>query len=290
MNAAPAEWKRGTRNGLDVVELVTPASTCTIALHGAQVLAFAPRDDREWLWVSDKANFAIGKALRGGVPICFPWFGPHPDGGGLPAHGFARTRLWRLSGVEALDGTRVRAELELASDADTLRLFPHAFTARLAVTAGDGLELAFEVANTGNAPFAFEIALHTYFAVLAAGAVAVKGLGGCTYADKVAGGALRRQDGAPIRFEGEVDRVYDSGGPVAIAGPTLARPIRIASTGAASTIVWNPGPAKAATLADMSPDGFNGFVCVETGNVGDRRVTLAPGARHETQVRYASRV
>jgi glucose-6-phosphate 1-epimerase len=120
--------------------------------------------------------------------------------------------------------------------------------------------------------------------------VAVKGLGGCAYADKVAGGALRRQDGTPIRFEGEVDRVYDSGGPVAIAGPARARPIRIESTGAASTIVWNPGPAKTATLADMSPDGFNGFVCVETGNVGDRRVTLAPGARHETHVRYASRV
>ena len=290
--ATAVEWKRGSRNGLDVVELATPASTCTIALHGAQVLAFAPRRDDacEWLWVSDRAHFAIGKALRGGIPICFPWFGPHPSGGGLPAHGFARTRVWRLSRVEALDETRVRAELELASDADTLRVFPHAFTARLAVTAGDDLELAFEVANTGNAPLAFEVALHTYFAVSAAGAVAVDGLGGCAYADKVAGGALRRQDGAPIRFEGEVDRVYDSGGPVAIADPARARPLRIESTGAASTIVWNPGPAKAATLADMAPDGFNGFVCVETGSVGDRRVTLAPGARHETHVRYASRV
>jgi glucose-6-phosphate 1-epimerase len=283
-------WKRGTRNGLEVVELVTPVSNCTIALHGAQVLAFAPRGDREWLWVSEKAAFAIGKALRGGIPVCFPWFGPHPEGGGRPAHGFARTRVWRLSRVEALDDARVRAELELASDVDTLRVFPHAFTARLAVTAGDGLELALEVANTGNGPFAFEVALHTYFAVSAAGDVAVDGLAGCAYADKVAGGALRRQDGAPIRFEGEVDRVYDSGGPVAISDPTRARPIRVESTGAASTIVWNPGPAKTATLADMSPDGFNRFVCVETGNVGDRRVTLAPGARHETHVRYTCRV
>ena len=289
-------WKRGTRNGLDVVELVTPASTCTIALHGAQVLAFAPRGDRDWLWVSEKATFAVGKALRGGIPVCFPWFGPFlstlpaRDGGGLPAHGFARTRVWRLSRVDALDDARVRAELELASDVDTLRVFPHAFTARLAVTAGDGLDLAFEVANTGSAPFGFEVALHTYFAVSAARDVAVDGLGGCAYVDKVAGGALRRQDGAPIRFEGEVDRVYDSGGPVAISDPTRARPIRVESTGAASTIVWNPGPAKTATLADMSPDGFNRFVCVETGNVGDRRVTLAPGARHETHVRYTCRV
>ena len=193
------------------------------------------------------------------------------------------------SRIEARDAARVRAELELSSDADTLRLFPHAFTARLAVTAGDALELAFEVANTGDAPFAFEAALHTYFAVSAARAVAVDGLSGAAFVDKVAGGALRRQDDAQIRFEGEVDRVYDSGGPVTIADPARAQPIRVATTGARSTIVWNPGVAKTATLADMSPDGFNRFVCVESGNVGDQRVTLAPGARHETHVRYACR-
>jgi glucose-6-phosphate 1-epimerase len=114
-------WTQGVRNGLEVLELTTPASTCTIALHGAQVLGFAPRDDREWLWVSDKALFQVGKALRGGIPICFPWFGPHASGGDFPAHGFARTWLWRLSGVEALDSRRVRAELELASDPGTMR-------------------------------------------------------------------------------------------------------------------------------------------------------------------------
>jgi glucose-6-phosphate 1-epimerase len=283
-------WSQGVRKGLDVVELVTPASACTIALHGAQVLAFAPRqgDARDWLWVSERAHFAVGKALRGGIPICFPWFGP--GGGGLPAHGFARTRVWRLSNVAALDASRVRAELELTSDAETMRVFPHPFTARLSVTAGDALELAFAVTNTGDVPFSFEVALHTYFAVSAAGAVAVDGLGGCAYADKVAGGALRRQDQAPIRFEGEVDRVYDGGGPVTIVDPARARPIRVETSGAGSTIVWNPGPAKTATLADMAPDGFNGFVCVESGNVADRRVTLASGARHDTHVRYAARV
>jgi len=282
-------WSEGTRNGLAVVELATPASTCTIALHGGQVLSFTPRGDRDWLWVSERASFAVGKALRGGIPICFPWFGPHASRPDLPAHGFARTRPWRVSQIRTVDAARVRAELELASDADTLRVFPHAFTARLAVTAGDALELAFEVTNTGDAPWAFEVALHTYVAVTAASAVAVDGLGGSAFVDKVAGGSLRRQDGTPIRFEGEVDRVYDSGAPVTIIDPGRARPIRVESGGAASTIVWNPGPSKTATLADMAPDGFDGFVCVETGNVGDRRVTLAPGARHETHVRYTCR-
>ena len=122
-----------------------------------------------------------------------------------------------------------------------MRLYPHAFTARLAVTAGDALELAFEVVNAGDAPLSFEIALHTYFAVSAADAVAVGGLGGCAYADKVAGGARRQQDGAPIRFEGEVDRVYESGGPVTLADPARARPIQIESAGAGSDDRVEPG-------------------------------------------------
>ncbi len=283
-------WTQAVRDGLEVLELATPAATCTVALHGAQVLKFAPRDGSEWLWVSDKALFQVGKALRGGIPICFPWFGPHADGRELPAHGFARTRLWRLARVEAVQGAedrRVRAEFELASDPETMRLYPHAFTARLAVTVGDALELAFEVVNAGDAPLTFELALHTYFSVSAADAVAVGGLGGCAYADKVAGGARRQQDGAPIRFDGEVDRVYESGGPVTLADPARAWPIQVESAGAGSTIVWNPGASKTRTMGDMSPDGFHGFVCVETGNVGDRRVTLPPGARHETQVRYS---
>jgi glucose-6-phosphate 1-epimerase len=279
-------WTRGDRNGLEVIELATPASTCTIALHGAQVLAFAPRGDRDWLWVSDKATFAAGKALRGGIPICFPWFGPHPHERALPAHGFARTRVWRLAGVEAVGGDAVRAQLELASDPETTRLFPHAFTARLTVTAGEALELAFEVDNRGEAPFAFELALHTYFAVADAGAAAVSGLDGCAFVDKVDGGARRRQDPGAIRFGGEVDRVYESGGPVTLADPTGGRVLRIESAGAGSTVVWNPGAAKTRTLGDMSPEGFRGFVCVETGNVGDQRVTLPPGGRHETHVRY----
>jgi glucose-6-phosphate 1-epimerase len=280
-------WAQGTRNGLDVVELATPASTCVIALHGAQVLSFTPRGDRDWLWVSDRADFALGKPLRGGIPICFPWFGPHPTDGALPAHGFARTWVWRLARVEELDAGRVRAGLELTSELATARMFPYAFVARLAVTVGDALELAFEVENTGDAPFAFEVALHTYFAVSDAGAAAVGGLHGRAYADRVAAGARRREEGEAVRFAGEVDRIYDSGGPLTLDDPARARPLRIESADAGSTIVWNPGAAKAATLADMSPDGFHGFACVETGNVRERRITLAPGARHAISVRYS---
>jgi len=280
-------WTQGVRNGLPTLELATPASECTIALHGAQVLGFVPRGDRDRLWVSEKAHFQAGKALRGGIPICFPWFGPHPERPDLPAHGFARTRSWRLTRVEAIDAARARAELELVSDADTMRLFPHRFVARLAVTVGEALELAFEVTNTDQAPFSFEIALHTYFAVSDAGAAAVGGLGGRAYVDKVAGGVVRRQADELVRFTGEVDCVYDNDRPLTLVDSGRARPLEIDSRGAGSTVVWNPGPEKTRTMGDMSPEGFHGFVCVETGNVGDRRVTLPPGGRHETAVRYA---
>jgi glucose-6-phosphate 1-epimerase len=286
---AAAGWKGGRRNGLDVVELTTPASTCTIALHGAQVLSFAPRGERDWLWVSDRASMQIGKALRGGIPICFPWFGPHPTQRELPAHGFARTRLWRPVGggpVPADDGVRVRVELALESDAETMRLFPHPFVARLAVTAGAGLEVALTVVNPGAAPLAFEVALHSYFAVADAAAVEVRGLGGRAYVDKAAGGVRRAQGAEPVRFDGEIDRVYDGGGPVIIADPADPRPLQVETRGAGSTVVWNPGAAKAAALADVAPEAFHGFVCVETGNVGDRRVEVPPGGRHETAVRY----
>ena len=279
-------WKRGVRNGLEVVELATPASTCSVALHGAQVLTFVPRGDPDWLWVSDRARWTSGAALRGGIPICFPWFGPHPTETSFPAHGFARTRIWRLSGVDEVAGERLRAMFELGGDGATAPLFPHPFRARHSVTAGDDLELSFEVTNEGDGPLAFEVALHTYVAVSDVGVIALAGLGGSSYVDKVAGGERRRQGDEPLRILGEVDRVYDSGEAVTLADPARAQPLRIESGGAGSTVVWNPGPDKARALPDMDPDGFRRFVCVETGNVGARRITLPPGGHHALSVRY----
>jgi glucose-6-phosphate 1-epimerase len=288
VRAMTSHWTKGVRGGLEVVELATPASTCTIALHGAQVLTFTPRGDRDWLWVSDRAYFQVGKPLRGGIPICFPWFGPHATERDSPPHGFARTRLWRLGRVDELGGQRLRAELTLAPDPAGAPLFPGAFAARLAVTAGEALELAFEVTNGGEAPFSFEVALHTYFAVGDIDAITVEGLGGCAYVDRVAGGARRHQDQGALPIRGEVDRIYDSGGPVTLVDPARARPIQVRSRAAGSTVVWNPGAEKARTIVDMSPEGFRRFVCVETANVGDRRITLRPGETHETSVRYGA--
>lgn len=278
-------WQQVVRNGLEVVELETPASTCNVALHGAQVLSFTPQGGRDWLWVSDRARWNVGSALRGGVPICFPWFGPHPTEGSFPAHGFARTSIWRLVGVDEVAGARLRAVFELRADERTSPLFPYAFTARHTVIAGDDLQLSFEVVNDGDVPFGFEVALHSYFAVSDLGAISVVGLDGSSYLDKVAGGERRRQADGPLRIVGEVDRVYGSGGPVTLLDPGRRRSLRVESSGATSTVVWNPGPEKARALSDLDPGAFQRFVCLESGDIGDGRVRLPPGGRALLSVR-----
>jgi glucose-6-phosphate 1-epimerase len=280
------KWQLSVRNGLEVLDLATPTSTCSVALHGAQVLSFTPRAERDWLWVSEKARWGVGTALRGGIPICFPWFGPHPTEGSFPAHGFARTSIWRLLAVDEVAGSRVRAVFELGAGDASAAFFPHVFTARTTIIAGDDLEVSFDVVNGGSAPFAFEAALHTYFAVSDCEAIAVEGLGGHTYVDKVSGGERHLQGPGPLRISGEVDRVYHSGGPVTLVDPAGARSLRLETRGAASTVVWNPGAKKAGALTDVSPDGFRRFVCLETGNVGDQRITVPPGGSHAMSVYY----
>ena len=281
----PGRWNLTVREGLDVVEIETDTSTALVALQGAQVLSFVPRGGRDWLWVSERARWTRGAALRGGIPVCFPWFGPHPTEAAFPAHGFARTSAWRLSPAPspggsgaAETGADVAVELTLTDDEATAKLFPHPFEARLTVTVGAALSLAFEVTNTGTEPFSFEAALHTYFAVSDVANVAVEGLGGCDFVDKVAGGAVRKEGAAPLRIAGEVDRVYDSDGPVTLIDAPAGRRLRIAGTNAGSTVLWNPAPAKAAKLSDVAPEAYRRFVCVESGAIGERRLTVPAGA------------
>ncbi|HVY38257.1 MAG TPA: D-hexose-6-phosphate mutarotase [Polyangia bacterium] len=281
-------WNLGVHNGLDVVEVETAAATALVAVQGAQVLSFVPRGGRDWLWVSERARWARGAAVRGGIPVCFPWFGPHPTQPGFPAHGFARTTAWRFSAGRETDGAGAAIELTLTGDEATSKLFPHRFEARLTITVGAELSLAFEVANTGTDPFSFEAALHTYFGVSDVADVSVEGLAGCDFVDKVAGGAVRKEGAAPLRIAGEVDRVYDSPGPVTLRDPGGGRALRIETAGAPSTVVWNPAPAKTATLGDLTADAWRRFVCVESGAIGAGRVRLAPAARHGLVVRYTA--
>lgn len=245
-------------------------------LQGAQVTAWQPADARPVIFLSPHANLAPGKAIRGGIPVIFPWFGPHPTDSNAPQHGFVRAAPWQFDrAVETSDG--VSLELSFAAEG-------FALTYRAAF--GGELSLHLAVRNTSSKPAAFEEALHSYFVVSDVEQVSISGLEANGFIDKTA--EMRRcpAAGAPLRLTKETDRVYlDVPDRLTIADPGWNRRIVIEKHGAASTIVWNPWPEKAAAMGDLGADNWQGFVCVETGNVADNRIELAAGATHEMTTR-----
>jgi glucose-6-phosphate 1-epimerase len=267
------------RGGLSAVRVDVPACSAEIYLHGAHLTSWRPHG-AEVLWVSDEAVYRPDKAIRGGVPICFPWFADGRDGSAKPAHGFARTTEWRL--VDASnDGRRVELTLSLTDTEETRALWPHQFTADYRVRMGeDGLALLLTVTNTGVGAFTFEEALHTYFGVADIRSATVQGLEGSSYLDMVPGAdrGPHVQDG-PIAFTGETDRTFQGTSATAVIRDA-DRSVRAARDGSRSAVVWNPWVAKSAAMADFGDDEWTGMVCVETANVKADAVTLEPGADH----------
>jgi D-hexose-6-phosphate mutarotase len=267
--------------GLARVRVETPRVRGEIYLHGAHVTAWQPAEQAAVLWVSRESQFKTGAPIRGGVPICFPWFAAHATDPAAPAHGFARLGTWRLTDASR-DGDRVELRLAWRDDEATRRSpWPHPFAAEYRVSFGDQLALALDVGNTGDAPIAFEAALHTYFAVSDIRRVTVTGLAGTEYLDKMEGLALKQQGDAPMSFAGETDRIFlDTEATCTIHDPGLGRQIRVAKRGSLSTIVWNPWIAKARAMPDFGDDEWPEMLCIETANVRERAVRLEPGSHH----------
>lgn len=244
---------------------------------GAQVTCWSPVGADPVLWLSPRARFETGVAIRGGVPICFPWFGPGRSGDLSPAHGFARTTPWRLVSENAGDAA-VSLEYEL-TDADvTTPEFPYRYHAGYRIGLGPGLALDLTVTNTGDEPFEVDEALHAYLRVGDVRQVRLEGLEGVRYLDKVDGG-MPVQDGA-VRFTGETDRVYHSGGPVRLVDPVVGRTLVVGTRDAHNIVVWTPWQEKAAQAADIGEESWTSFVCVEAANALDDYVTIAPGESH----------
>jgi D-hexose-6-phosphate mutarotase len=252
-----------------------------VYLHGAHVTAWQPAGHQPVLWMSRQSSWDAAKPIRGGVPICFPWFGPHATDRSAPGHGFARLLDWTL--VEARDDERGATQLcfELPPPAPAPTAWPHRFAAAYRVTVGSSLSLALDVHNPGPEPFAFEEALHTYFAVQDVRGIEIGGLEGTDYLDKVGGSAKRSQGSEPIRFTRETDRIYlDTQAACTIHDPGTGRRIVVRKSGSDATVVWNPWVDKARAMPDFGDGEWPEVVCVETANVNVHAVTLAAGARH----------
>ncbi|MDP2418178.1 MAG: D-hexose-6-phosphate mutarotase [Hydrogenophaga sp.] len=275
-------WFDAGPGGLPFIHVHNAHAQACISLYGGQVLSFRPHAHTDLLFLSEQAVYQLGKAIRGGVPLCWPWFGPDPQALGRPNHGFARTRLWSLLATGHTPNGETHITLGLTDEPDTRTLWPHAFELTLNITLGATLELVLTTRNTGTAPFDITQALHSYFAVSDSAQATVTGLDGCTYIDNATGahGVLRQQAGG-VRFEGEVDRIY-TGAPAELALQDRAgqRTLSIASTGSQTAVVWNPGAAVAARMADLPSGGERHFVCVETANAANEVVTVAPGGEH----------
>lgn len=274
--------------GLERLVVETPRAEAHVYLHGAQVTHFQPRTGRPVLFLSKKSGFVggmPGKAIRGGVPISFPWFAAKAGDASAPSHGFARLVAWELVDVRRDGEERVVARLRLVANDLTRRWFPHDFACTFTVTVGGELGLELAVENAGNGPMRFEQALHTYFAVGDVRRTLLLGLESKTYVDKVAGFARKPPAAAPLGIEGETDRIYLEAPPrITIEDPVGARSIRVENAGAANTVVWNPWIDKAKAMADLGDDEWAEMICVETANVGEDALELAAGGSHTMRV------
>lgn len=275
--------------GLAKVVLRGQGGEAAMTLHGAHLLHWQPSGERPVLWMSVKSWFEDGKPIRGGVPICFPWFGAATHVAGAPHHGIVRLRNWEFISARVLPDGRVEAVLAMRSDEATRAWWPHDFVLKFTVTVGATLTMSLNATNIGQAPFAITEALHTYFAVSDIHNVKVHGLENLEFTDTV-GGARRaaRQGDEPITFAAETDR--NNVGTTATAvleDPGMARRITIEKSGSESTVVWNPWIAKAAKMPDFGDDEWPGMLCIETANLGPDAVTIKPGKSHTMEARIA---
>ncbi len=289
-------FREGT-DGLVFADIDNAHAVASLCLQGGHLTSWRPKDqDRPVVWLSEAARFARGKSIRGGVPVCWPWFGPHATEAGWPAHGYARTVDWEVTDTRALDGGETEIALALVENAQTRAQWPHASRLEILVTVGRSLKLILITTNLGDHDFVIGEALHTYFQVGDIADVRVTGLEGCEYLDKVEGFARRREVGA-IAFAGETDRVYvDTEAECVIEDARLGRRIRVAKSGSRSTVVWTPWTEKAEKMGDFGPGeagpggtsrgGWRQMLCVESANALDNAVTVLAGATHRMTVEY----
>lgn len=274
-------------SGLAVVDIDTETASARIALQGAHLLSWVPVGEKPVIWLSPNAKFAPGKAIRGGIPICWPWFGPHTRETTYPAHGFARTANWAVVDVEHRANDSVALLFRLIPSETSRRWWPHATPVELRIVVGQRLSLNLTTKNLGVTPLPISEALHAYLTVSDVRAIQVLGLANRRYIDKVDGGAIKHQAG-PVKFSEETDRIYlDATIDLLLLDPGLRRSIRIAKTGSHSTVIWNPWIEKSARMDDFVESGYLDMLCIEAANAADDTVTLQPGEEHRLSVVYS---
>lgn len=263
------------KNSLDYLEISNAHAQAKIALQGAHLFHFQAKGKKPLLWLSESSYFEKGKPIRGGIPICWPWFGAHKSDKSLPNHGFARTSLWEHITTEEDEG-KTRVILRLKSSEETRRLWPYDFELTLELSIGAELRLSLTTANTGDKAFHLSQALHSYFAVSDISKVCVEGLEGKSYYNKVDGTFDNTQKGK-LYFEQETDRIYQE-----IDAPILLRDEEektvVTNEGTHTAVIWNPGVSLAKTMADLSD--YRHMLCIESANALSDEPLVEPHHSH----------
>jgi len=274
-----AQFASGS-GGLLKVLVATPSASAEIYLHGAQLTSWQPAGDDEVLFLSEHSHWQDGRAIRGGIPICFPWFRAKADDPQAPAHGVVRTREWQLDSVTVGGDGSVILIFSIESNESTRQWWPQDFRLLHRFSIGKVLHLQLTAVNIGFTPFTFDEALHTYFRVGDAESVRVRGLDQVNYLDNTDGNRANVQSGDVI-FSAATDNAYlDTHRAAEIIDPTMHRVIRTEKENSATTVVWNPWQQGAASLADLGDDERRRMTCVEASNILRSAVSLAPGEEH----------
>ena len=270
---------------LPKIEVTTDSSTAEIYLHGAHITDFKRNGEPPLLFTSQFSRFRKGQAIRGGIPIIFPWVGARE---GEPSHGFARLSEWELHEATALPEGGVTLRFSLPEVAENATWPP--FTANYVVRVTNALEVELIITNASpDEEFSFETCLHTYLAVGDIADVTISGLKGATYHDRIDNSAQKKDHSDALRIASEVDRTYlDTKSTVEVSDGKFQRKIRVEKEGSASTVVWNPWIAKSQQMPDFGNEEYKQMLCIESGNVAKNRVVLPPGRSSVLKVRLSS--
>ena len=263
-------------------EITNKYAEATICLYGAHLTHFRPQNTFDVLWMSTESNFKIGKPIRGGIPICFPWFGSNAINTNLPIHGFARLMYWEVIRAESKLSGETGLTLRLNSSEDTKKYWPFDFTAEIDISVGATLKVELRITNTGDKDFEYTSAIHSYLNVSEIGNVAIEGLQGVSYY-KGNENELFTQDTEYLSILQEENRRYiNTQGDVVLHDSAFQRKIVTSKQGSRVTVIWNPWSETVKTIADIPNDGYQTYVCIEPANAYDDFIQLKPGEKHST--------
>lgn len=275
------------RDGIDIIRVENQYASAEITTFGGSVLSYVPKGHQDLLWVSGSAVYDGSKPVRGGIPVCWPWFGK-AETSGLPAHGFVRSMLWRLQQVDQSESGVVSVTLACESNAETKKYWPYAFKLLLNIQIGSALTLSLTTHNLNSEEMCITEALHTYFSVGNPEGLIVSGLEGAVHLDKLVDDAAPETQDDVVEVHPAKDSVYlDQVGKAVIEDKHNNRRIVIEKSESQSSVVWNPGPDIVQGFADIDNDAWLEFVCVESGNVLDNVVRIPAQSTHTLSVQYS---